>query len=404
VLSRGRVVERDAQGRPTRMAGTLTDVTERRAMRSRLELSSRLASVGTLAAGVAHEINNPLTFVDVNLRWAIEQLDGEAPRSELRPALVDALDGAARVRDIVQELRRFARPPQEGVHTTAAVAADVEAAVAIARRQVQARAQLVVEVGADLPAVGVSGNELGQLVVNLLVNAAQAIPEGRAAENEVRVIARRDADTLLLEVGDTGPGIPAEVLPQIFDPFYTTKEVGAGTGLGLAICHGIVAAAGGSISAVSEPGRGALFQIRLPAASAAPEPQPAAATPTPRPRAPARRRVLILDDEPLVARAIARALSEEHDVEAVTSAREALGRLSAGERWDVVLCDVVMPELTGAQFAAALQARVPDASARLVFVTGAIDTAQCDALRAAGYPCLAKPIRLEELRKLVAER
>jgi PAS domain S-box-containing protein len=399
VLARGRVAERDAQGRPRRLAGTLTDVTERRKLQARLELSARLASVGTLAAGVAHEINNPLTFVDANLRWTVERLAQEPPGTlaDVRAALGDALDGAARVRDIVQELRRFARPAQDEPGSTAEVSAELEAAVAIARRQVQARARLSVDIAPRLPPVRVSRHELGQVVVNLLVNAAQAIPEGHAGEHEVRLQACPEGAGLLLEVSDTGQGIPADVLPRIFDPFYTTKEVGAGMGLGLAICHGIVEAAGGTIAVHSEPGRGARFSIRLPAAA-----RPARAHPPPPRPTTARRRILVVDDEPLVGRALARALSGEHDVEALTSAREALRRLAAGERWDLVVCDLMMPELGGPELAERVRACAPDAAARLVFMTGAASLEPSAAVRAAGHLCLEKPIQLAELRRLAA--
>ncbi|MGC3998297.1 MAG: ATP-binding protein [Anaeromyxobacter sp.] len=401
VAARSRVVTRDAAGRPVRMAGTWTDVTERRALQDRLELSSRLASVGTLAAGVAHEINNPLTFVDANLRWALEQLEGGAPASPeaLRGALRDALDGAVRVREIVQTMRRLARPIAGG-RGTADVSAEISQAADIARRQVEARARLRLDVGSELPAVRVSRHELGQVLVNLLVNAAQALPEGHATEHEVRVTARREGEGLLLEVADTGPGIPPEVLPHVFDPFFTTKQVDAGTGLGLAICHRIVEAGGGTITVTSEPGCGATFRIRLPAAPAPASPAEAADRGQPA-RAPLRRRVLVIDDEPLVGRAVARALGAEHEVLALTSAREALRRLQAGERWDLVLCDMLMPELTGPQLARLLEEAAPEVLPRLVFMTGASSLgagpAPADERR-----CLEKPLDVAALRALVA--
>ncbi|BDG08837.1 MEDS domain-containing protein [Anaeromyxobacter paludicola] len=245
-----------------------------RASERRAELSSRLASMGTLAAGVAHEINNPLTYVDANLRWALERLerDGSTPRSELRAALAEALEGAVRVRDIVLGLRRLAEPRAGGPRATGDVAAEIRAALGIVRRQVESRARLALDLAPDLPVVPVPPPELAQLVVNLVANAAQAIRGGSPGAHEVRIQARREAGGLALEVQDTGDGISPEDLPRIFDPFFTTRRSGVGAGLGLAICHRIVQAAGGTIAVESAPGRGSTFRIRLPAPEAGEDP------------------------------------------------------------------------------------------------------------------------------------
>ncbi len=407
VLARAKVVARRPGGVPARMAGTLTDVTERRSLQARLELAGRLASVGTLAAGVAHEINNPLAYVGGNLSVVAETLDRTIAGTpldrdaalELREAVSDALDGTARVRDIVNDLRRFARPAAEGARVPLDVRAELEAAIGIARHQIAAHAALKVNVREPLPAVVVGRHELGQVLVNLLVNAAQAIPEGRAAENEVRVAAWADGGAVVLEVSDTGSGIPAEVLPHVFDPFFTTKEAGAGMGLGLAICHGIVTAAGGTIEVESEVGAGTRFRVRLPGAGA-----PLAAEP---PRADgaavrARRRVLVVDDDQLVARAVARMLANAHDVEVLTSAREGARRIEAGERWDVVLCDLIMPDMTGMALAERLARTAPEMLPRLVFVTGGAFTEGSRAFLESGtWRVLEKPIDPAALREVV---
>ena len=210
--------------------------------------ASRLATVGTLAAGVAHEINNPLAYVTANLRYLSEQLQA-APSQEalgdLLSAVRDAEDGARRVREVVQGLRRFAGPTGDGRRLPVDVAVEIEAAVGITRNQVACRARLTLDLAPGLPPVVAGPNELGQVIVNLLVNASQAIPEGRAAENEVRVSARVVDGRIAIEVSDSGTGIPEEVLPRVFDPFFTTKQAGGGTGLGLAVCHGAVAAMDG---------------------------------------------------------------------------------------------------------------------------------------------------------------
>jgi PAS domain S-box-containing protein len=399
--SRGKVVASDANGRPLRMAGSSTDVTERRSLQARLEMAGRLAAVGTLAAGVAHEINNPLAYVTANLRFVHEQLAAAAAppdRGPLAAAVADALDGAERVREVVRGLRRFAGPAEEGTRGPVDVAAEIEAAAGIARHEVATRARLVVDVSPGLPAVVMGPHELGQVVVNLLVNAAHAIPDGRAGEHAVRVTARAGTGTVAVEVSDTGVGIPPDVLPRIFDPFFTTKQVGSGTGLGLAICHGIVTGAGGTIHVRSEPGRGSTFRVELPAALDGMPAAPPSAQPVPG----ARRRVLVVDDEPLVGGAIARLLSSDHEVEVLTSAAEAARRADAGERWDVVLCDLIMPDVSGMDLARRLEQSAPALARRLVFITGGAYTEASRAFLAArGRRWLEKPIDPKALRALV---
>ncbi|HEX9053058.1 MAG TPA: MEDS domain-containing protein [Anaeromyxobacter sp.] len=406
VLSRGKVVAR-AGGRPQRMAGTATDVTERRSLQARLETAGRLASVGTLAAGVAHEINNPLSFVTSNLGFIAERLDAAAgdaahplPRAaELKQAVAEAIDGAQRVRDIVQALRRVAGPARAEQRGRVDVRAEIEAAAGIAKGQVGPRARLVLDLPAALPPVIAGPHELGQVVLNLLVNAAQATPEGNPDAHEVRVTARAGEGRVVIEVSDTGRGMAPAVVARIFDPFFTTKDVGAGTGLGLAICHGIVTAAGGSIEVHSEPGRGTRFRVELPAAedgSTSPSPPP----PAP---APARRRVLVVDDESLLARAYARVLGRDHEVEALTSAAEALRLLAAGRRWDVIICDLLMPGMTGMDLAEWAAREAPDVAPRLIFVTGGACTERSRAfLERGGFPWLEKPVEPEALRAAVA--
>jgi PAS domain S-box-containing protein len=399
---RGRIVAVGPGGRPDRMAGTASDVTERRSLQARLDRASRLAAVGTLAAGIAHEVNNPLAYVTANLRYVEErlrELPEEAPRDELAGAVADAVDGAQRVRTVVQGLRRFAGPG--GERGPVDVAAELEAAAAIARHEVARRARLLLDVAPDLPRVVAGANELGQVFVNLLVNAAQAIGEGRPGEQEVRVKALAEEGRVVVEVADSGPGIPQDVLPRIFDPFFTTKQPGAGSGLGLAICHGIVAAAGGSIQARNAPGSGAVFRIELPAAQGvegAPTPPPPSAASA----AATRRRVLVVDDDPRVGRALARLLAQEHDVEVVSGGAEALRRVQQGTRWDVVVCDLLMPDMSGMDLARALEAAAPELSRRMVFVTGgAFTPGALDFLAVRHRRTLEKPVDADLLREVV---
>jgi CheY-like chemotaxis protein len=279
------------------------------------------------------------------------------------------------------------------------VRAEIEAAAGIARGQVAPRARLVLDVAPGLPRVVAGAHELGQVVLNLLVNSAQAIPEGAPERNEVRVSARAAGDRVRIEVSDTGAGMAPEVSARIFDAFFTTKQVGGGLGLGLSICHGIVTRAGGTIEVHSEPGRGTRVRVELPAAGAE-EPAPA----EPAPRRAVRRRVLVIDDESLLARALGRVLARDHDVETLTSAAEAARRIAAGERWDAVLCDLLMPEMTGMELAELVARDAPDLLRRFVFMTGGACTDRTRLfLERGGFPSLEKPIEAQALRAAVEE-
>jgi PAS domain S-box-containing protein len=279
VFACGRAIARGADGRALRMAGTLTDVTATKALREQLHAAERLASIGTLAAGVAHEVNNPLAYVTSNLAFLDEALARAAPGGaglpidELRHAVVDAREGAARVRDIVQGLRQFARPRRGAARAPVDLRAEIDRVLGLTRSEITRRASLRVELPVTLPPVVAAPNEVGQVLVNLLVNAAQAIPDGSAAAHEVTLAARAEPANVVLEVRDTGAGIAPADRPRIFDPFFTTRDIGDGTGLGLSICHGIVAALGGTIDVESAPGRGTTFRVTLPAARDAEHPR-----------------------------------------------------------------------------------------------------------------------------------
>jgi PAS domain S-box-containing protein len=393
------------------LEGFVTDVTERKRAEERLRVSERMASMGALAAGVAHEINNPLAFVLNNVTYVERLLTAPGATAlpagdveELHRALQETREGVLRMRDIVRDLRLFSRVDDAGprwvdlekVLTSAALLAGGEA---------RERARLVRVTG---PAPRVYGPEgrLLQVFVNLLVNAAQALPEGQAERHEIRLRTGTDASgRALVEVSDTGCGIPPEVMPRLFEPFFTTKPVGQGTGLGLSICHGIVSALGGRIEVESEVGRGSTFRVLLPVGG----PPASRETPVP-PSAPGGRpsrrgRVLVIDDEAPVGHAVRRALEAEHEVEVLTRAEVALERLRSGERYDVILCDLVMPGLDGLAFYEALGTAFPEARARLVFLSGGTPSARANALLTqAGVLLLEKPLGAADLLDVVRAR
>lgn len=243
------------------------DISDRRAMQSRLALADRMATVGTVAAGVAHEVNNPLTYVLLNLdriETNLRHVTGDPDKmASLRIAVEQARDGAQRVRNIIADLRSFSTSPEESARSVD-VRTVMSSAISIAIRDIREKATLE-QCFDEVPSVLANEGKLGQVFLNLLVNAAQAIPEGAPDANQIRVTTRRDGgDRVLVEVADTGRGMPPDVLRRVFDPFFTTKPIGKGTGLGLSICHKIITSLGGEIEAESKPGKGSVFRVYLP--------------------------------------------------------------------------------------------------------------------------------------------
>jgi PAS domain S-box-containing protein len=244
------------------------DLTERMHIQQRLRIADRMASVGMLAAGVAHEINNPLAYVTANLGYLGEALKRLDPgtidnAAELGDVLEEAHEGCERIRQIVRDLKMFSRE-DEAPSRPVELKRVVESSINMAWNEIRHRARLVKDF-TEVPPVLAKESRLGQVFLNLLVNAAQAIPEGGADRNEIRVTLRSEADRVLVEVRDTGSGIPPETLPRIFDPLFTTKPVGIGTGLGLSISHSIVRGMGGEITVDSVIGKGTTFTVSLPA-------------------------------------------------------------------------------------------------------------------------------------------
>jgi signal transduction histidine kinase len=252
-VDRGFIVRDDA-GQPIRMIGSMTDVTAINRMQAQLLHSDRLAALGTLAAGVGHEINNPLSYVVSNLETLLEEL----PDGVDRQLLADALEGASRIAEIVRSLRTFTRPDTGEARATD-VQPSIEAALRMAENAIRFRAKLT-RVLSPVPQIRANAGELAQVCLNLLINAAQAIDEGDPDNNEITVATFTAADgAVTIAITDTGSGIPADNLRRIFDPFFTTKAVGTGSGLGLSICHGIVRKLGGEILVESVEGVGSTF-------------------------------------------------------------------------------------------------------------------------------------------------
>lgn len=386
-----------------RFLAVVRDVTEQRQMHRRLMMSERMASIGTLAAGVAHEINNPLAFISANLTFVRDELAtaGISVPQAVCDALEDTESGAARIAAIVRDLKSMSRPQDQSDGEVHHLRPILELAARMAATEVRHRARYTIDL-APAPLVRASASKLGQVFLNLIVNAAQAIAEGSAAANEVRVVLRASDDGYaVVEVSDTGKGIAEEHLSRIFDPFFTTKPAGVGTGLGLAIVQRIIAAAGGRISVKSELGKGTTFRVELPPAEAA---EAAPALVAAKSTASRRGRVLVVDDERLILNALSRMLSSQHEVVTAVTATEALARIKLGESYDVIFCDMMMPNLSGAEFHSALRQLSPSLAGKVVFMTGGVFTSDAERfLSSVPNRKVDKPLNLDVAAQIVAE-
>jgi nitrogen-specific signal transduction histidine kinase len=385
-----------------RVFGVLQDVSEQVRLDATLQTTERMAAIGTLAAGVAHEINNPLAYVLSNLTVALHELRALRARgsddfTELITALEEAREGAERVKTIVADLRSFARVDEQR-RVPCDVAQVLSAALNMARNETRHRARVVTHFEPTGP---VLANEarLGQLFLNLIINAAQAIPDGHVDENTISVTTREQGGAIIVTVTDTGCGIAPEHLPRIFDPFFSTKAVGEGTGLGLFIARNIVRDLGGTISVDSTPGLGTTFEVRLPAA-VVPWQQ---STPSPPPVA-FRASVLVVDDEPLMLKALSRMLSRAHTLTLAGSGREALEILERGQRFDAVLCDMMMPDVSGLDVWERLGTLDPAQRRCFIFMTGGTFTERARRfLEEVRPPVLEKPFTASAFANLLAQ-
>jgi PAS domain S-box-containing protein len=402
-------------GKPA-IISIIRDVGEQRRIQSQLFLTDRLATVGTLAVGVAHEINNPLSWVMGNLGLLADEFDNQvrmreqpghdpvavaASRARVRELLGRAQEGTERVRRIVQDLGRFGRSDDDE-RQVVDIHALLDSSIEIADVQIRHRARLV----RDYRGSGcVRGSEarLGQVFLNLLVNAGQAIGPGAPRQNQVSV-ETRDLDDGRIEicVSDTGSGMSEAVRQRIFEPFYTTKPAGEGTGIGLAISHSIVAALGGEIEVESELDRGTRFRIRLHRADEDVPSRPARVVredSEPHRMASPAARILVVDDEPLIREMVCDALAN-HQVTAVSNGSDALERIIAQD-WDLILCDMVLPEISGLDVYRELERVRPDALPKLVFMTGGDVSGKSPRLPDGGrVRRLEKPFSIKSLRAL----
>lgn len=424
----------DIDGQPLVQA-TVRDVTEVKRLHAMLRQADRLSSMGMLAAGVAHEINNPLLYILYNIETVVEELPKVAAAVDrclgaLRAELGDeafaevlgddagllepsrlcdiierareALDGTQRIKSISRAIGTFSR-----VESTERSPVDlnfaIECAGTMAMSDIKFRAQLVLDFEV-LPAVWASAGKLSQVFLNLLINAAHAIDEGDVPNNSIRVRTWSQGDDVFVEVTDTGKGISEESIERIFEPFFTTKPVGVGSGLGLPICQNILSEFGGDIRVESELGRGTSFTVRLPVHKGV----AMVTRETLRSEAPevarVRGRVMVVDDEPAIRAMVVRMLGASHEVVSAASGEAARRIIERDQAFDVILCDLMMPETTGMELHKWLAAEHPGVAEKVVFVTGGAFTPKAsDYVARVGNVRIEKPYETAKLERLVFE-
>ena len=407
----------DDRGQTLGAVLVMRDVSVARRAQEQTALTDRLASLGAVAAGVAHEINNPLTYIVGNVGFLGEELArlrtvtaaNVAPEaahivaeclSQLDQLTSEIDEGATRVARIVADLGCFGQQPVEIRNGNVRVALDW--ALRVSRVAIAEHATIRLQLN-PVPEVRGDEGRLGQVFLNLLLNAAHALRHGDPSTHEVCVSTRLEHggngnDWVVVSVRDTGTGMPEQVRERIFDPFFTTKPVGMGTGLGLSVCHGIVREIGGSISVTSELEEGSVFEVRLPAVSRA-----STASSAPRPSsALVRGRVLVVDDDPRVLTVLVRML-DAHETLAAQGARAALAQLEKDSRVDAIVCDLLMPEMNGIEFYRELSARHPSLAGSLIFLSGGVNTELArQFLHGVNNQCLKKPPQRAELLDAIA--
>jgi PAS domain S-box-containing protein len=409
------------------------DVTEQKKMEAQLAQADRLSSMGMLAAGVAHEINNPLSYALYNLRSLQDDLPGllEAMRvyqtrlndhlgraaveaivgsaaNGMNPAMLadiqdrihDAYKGTQRIRDIARGLGTFSRVEEDKLVPVSLIDV-IEAALSMCFNELKYRARVVKDYGKTRTVMASEGR-LSQVFLNLFVNAAHAIEEGDVASNEIRVRTWTQGETICAEVRDTGSGIDPAHLEKLFEPFFTTKETGVGSGLGLPISKGIVEGYGGTITVNSELGRGTSVEIRLPGRVEVVV--PAASVQVAEDAGSVHGRILVVDDEEGMRTAMVRML-RGHETVLASTGEVAKGILEDDPAFDLILCDMMMPKVSGMDLHRWLAQENPHLAEQVIFITGGAFTPRAqDYLSTVDNLWLEKPLDVGNFKKIVNDR
>jgi PAS domain S-box-containing protein len=399
----------DNKGAVSGIIAITADITEKKQMQSQLIQADRMVAMGTLAAGIAHEINNPLGYCIANLMLAREEIEEIIPESIrekisiLRALLSKSEEGAARVRNIVSGLKVFSRNDEEKLEPVD-VHSVLESAISMASNEIRHRAELIQDFD-TLPRVDGNPGRLGQVFLNLIINAAQAIAEGSVGANQITIKTSTDArGWAVIEVTDTGAGIPEPIINRIFDPFFTTKPIGVGTGLGLSICHGIVTSLRGTITVESQLGHGTTFRVQLPPSTETPARCPKTTSLSPTLNPSRRAKLLIIDDEEGLVEVLARLLSKEHDVTTATDPERALELLLSDCSFDLVFCDLMMPVMNGMELYTKLKESNTGSEKKIIFMSGgAFTQSSIEFMSQVPNMRIEKPFDLQAVRLIVRD-
>ena len=388
------------------MLSLARDVTNRKHIESQLLQADRLSALGMLAGGMAHAINNPLTYVLLNLDDVARRLpdvpSGRSPLAEALARLKEAHQGAERIARIVRQMRAFSRL-DDRTRGPVDLRRVLEAVVAMVGNELRHRAQLITDL-AEVPPVQASSARLEHVFLNLMVHIARALPEGDT-EGQVGIVLRSEPpDRVVVEVSDYGRGIEPAILERLFDPFLGGSDSTERVSLGLSLCHSIVTDLGGEITAESRAEGGTRYRVSLPADEHALQQPPHSGRlgPPQPPPITRRARVMVVDDDPGVVSALRLMLEDDHDVTSVASGREALRRLVRDDGYDIVFCDLMMPELSGKDLFEALQLNCPGREQRLVFMTGGAFTPEAARfLKQVPNARIEKPFDMDSVRILL---
>lgn len=383
----------------------LNDVTERNRLRKQAVLADKLATVGTLTAGIIHEVNNPLTYVLGNLEYINEQISAANDEStykktifELKDIIDVSIKGIQEISSIIKELKGYTRLEQKEL-SAVNVHEAIQFAINMAYPQFHEVTQLKTDFADNIPLLFLDNHSLQQVFLNLIVNAAQAMELNQRDNNCIIIKTRLEDDRIRIDISDTGKGMTAEVISKIFEPFYTTKSAGAGTGLGLSICSDIINSIGGEIYVESTLGVGSAFSIYLPIQlkiTAADEVNKPVLQQAPR------KKIIVIDDEPTLLIIMKRVLEKHHEVMSYNSRAALEFLVKNSDDVDAIVTDLNMPDVNGIDLYNYVAANIPRLKDRMIFVTGGTYTpAVKEFLASVDNICLTKPFTSEQLRQAI---
>lgn len=384
------------------LASMVTLALENRRLQEHLVTSERLAAIGQISAGILHEINNPAAYALSNIEHIRSELESmRSANSAIEPladAAADALEGLQRIREITADMRGLSRITRKEDIDVFDVNDAIRSATRISGFEIRRAGKLVCDLAPGLMVRGALG-PISQVFVNLLVNGAHAIAEPNGSDSQVHVQSRLEEGRIVVRVSDTGPGIPEGLRRRIFEPFFTTKQKSLGTGLGLSICREIVEQNGGEIAVESSTARtGAVFVVRLAPAAVS----EAAERETGPPGEPARPRVVFVDDEPGILRCYRRLFAPEYEVFMASNGRDAM-KLLDEESIHLVVCDLMMPGMTGMELFGRITSARPELASRFLFVTGSPNERGVrEFLARTTAPVVEKPWLDSDLRRSVS--